>query len=313
MGYAVEALHGDLSQAQRDSVMGRFKKRSMQLLIATDVAARGIDVIDLTHVLHHTLPDQLDIYTHRSGRTARVGKKGISLVFINPREEKRIAELERKKQIKFEPIEVPGIEELKSSRINNWANLIINTKVDDRAGDILHSLHGQFAHLSKEDLLKRLITTQLDHLMIYPDGSRDGEQANLNETAGGSPEKRDKSRFHHYFVNIGSIDGLTRGDLIHFLSDVSGIDRKFFGELAMKKNCAFFDVEKAHDKDLSRSFKGIEIEGRSIRVNRDDDGNRRPKSFSSKKKFKGKRNLPSLHSGRARKSKQDVRSKTGCS
>ena len=292
MGYAVEALHGDLSQAQRDAVMGRFKKRSMQLLIATDVAARGIDVIDLTHVLHHTLPDQLDIYTHRSGRTARVGKKGISLVFINPREEKRIAELERKNQIRFERIEVPGIEELKSSRINNWANLIINTKVDDRAGDILHNLHGQFAHLSKEDLLKRLITTQLDHLMIQNDSA-----ANLNETQGESHNKLDRSGYHRYFVNIGSIDGMTKADLIHFLSDVSSIDRKYFGELTMQKNCAFFDVDKTKDNGLSNSFKGIEIEGRSIRVNRDDDRNKRLKASSFKKKFKGKR----------KKSKQDFR------
>ena len=297
LGYAVEALHGDLSQAQRDSVMKRFKTRSMQLLIATDVAARGIDVIDLTHVLHHTLPDQLDIYTHRSGRTARAGKKGISLAFINPREGRRIAELERRIQVSFERIEVPGIEELKSSRINNWASLIINTKVDDRVEDILHNLHGQFAHLSKEDLLKRLITTQLDHLMIHPDGSRDREQANLNETSGGSPGKRDKSRFHRYFVNIGSIDGMTKPDLIHYLSDVSGIDRKFFGELTMQKNCAFLDVDKAYDKDLSKSFQGIEIEGRSIRVNKDDDGNRHPKPFSFKKKFKDK--------GKRKNSKRD--------
>ena len=235
LGYSVEALHGDLSQAQRDAVMRRFKTRSMQLLIATDVAARGIDVNDLTHVLHHTLPDQPISYTHRSGRTARVGKKGVSLAFINPREEKRITELERKINVKFERIEVPSSEKLKSSRINNWANLIINTRVDDQAEDILNDLHGQFAHLSKEDLLKRLITTQLDHLMII-----NGEEANLNEEHAGSPKKSDKPGFHRYFVNLGTIDGVTNADLIHFLSDVSGIDRKFFGDLTMKKKLYIF-------------------------------------------------------------------------
>jgi len=160
LGYGVEALHGDLSQPQRDAVMRRFKTRSMQLLIATDVAARGIDVNDLTHVLHHTLPDQLDGYTHRSGRTARAGKTGISIAFINPREGRRIEELERKIKVKFERLEVPSIEDLKSSRINNWANLIINTKVDDQAEEILKHLHGQFEDLSTEHILKRLITTQ---------------------------------------------------------------------------------------------------------------------------------------------------------
>jgi len=285
LGYGVEALHGDLSQAQRDAVMKRFKTRSMQLLIATDVAARGIDVSDLTHVIHHTLPDQMDSYLHRSGRTGRAGKKGVSLAFINPREGRRIAELERRIKVKFERIEVPSVEELKSSRINNWANLIINTRVDDQAEEILHDLHGQFAHLSKEDLLKRLITTQLDHLMVQ------GGEANLNETYGESSDKHNKSGIHRYFVNLGMIDGMTRGDLVHFLSDVSGIERKFIRELTMQKNCSFFDVDNTHDKGLSDRFKGIEIEGRSIRVNRDDmpkavknDGNKRQKVFSFKKR-----------------------------
>ena len=303
LGYGVEALHGDLSQAQRDAVMKRFKTRSMQLLIATDVAARGIDVNNLTHVLHHTLPDQPDGYTHRSGRTGRAGKKGVSLAFINPREGKRITELEKKIKIKFERIDVPSIEALKSSRIKNWANLIINTRVDNQAEDILHDLNGQFAHLSKEDLLKRLITTQLDHLMI-----QSGEEDDLNESYGGSHEKRDKSGFHRYFINIGMIDGVTRADLIHFLSDVSGIDRKFFGELTIQKNCAFFNVDDTYDKGLSQRFKGIDIEGRSIRVNRDDDGNNRSRASSYKKKVKSKHSLPSLqHFGRTGKSKRDFR------
>jgi len=307
-GYGVEALHGDLSQGQRDAVMKRFKNRAMQLLIATDVAARGIDVIDLTHVLHHTLPDQLDSYTHRSGRTARAGKKGISLAFINPREGRRITELERKIKVKFEPIEVPSLEELKSSRINNWANLIINTKVDSQAEDILNHLHGQFAHLNTEELLKRLITTQLDHLMIS-----DGENGDLNEIHGKSGDKRQKreerdhSKFHRYFINVGMIDGLTEADLIHFISDVSGIDRKKFGDLTLQKNCAFFDVEKNNDNGISQSFNGIEIDGRSIRVNRDDDGNKRSKPSSSVKRVKNKRRSSKKDFHRSRKRGGDRR------
>ena len=113
LGYGVEALHGDLSQGQRDAVMKRFKTRSMQLLIATDVAARGIDVNDLTHVLHHTLPDQLESYTHRSGRTGRAGKKGISIAFIGAKDGRRITELEKKINIKFDRIDVTALEELK--------------------------------------------------------------------------------------------------------------------------------------------------------------------------------------------------------
>lgn len=299
IGYGVEALHGDLSQGQRDAVMRRFKTRSMQLLIATDVAARGIDVNDLTHVMHHTLPDQLESYTHRSGRTGRAGNKGVSLAFINPRESRKIGELERKIKINFEKVEVPSLKELKSSRINNWAHLIINTEVDEQAGEILELLNEQFAHLSKEDILKRLITTQLDHLMI-----KGNSDADLNETKG-SNDRSDsrssrerpgrersgrersergersyggKSGFNRYFVNIGAIDGMTESDVIHFLSDTSGIDRKHFGDLSLQKNCSYFDVVSGEDSELSRKFEGREVEGRSIRVNRDDEGNKRERS-----------------------------------
>jgi ATP-dependent RNA helicase DeaD len=299
MGYGVEALHGDLSQGQRDAVMKRFKTRSMQLLIATDVAARGIDVSDLTHVLHHTLPDQLESYTHRSGRTGRAGKKGVSLVFINPREGKRIELVERKIKIKFERIEVPSIEEMKSSRINNWANLIINTKVDVQAEEILNSLHGQFAHLSKEDLLKRLITSQMDHLMVQSSG-----ESNLNEAHGGSPDKRISKGFNRYFVNIGSIDGLTKGDLIHYLSDVSSVDRNYFGELSMQKNCSYFDVDSSKDKGIEQRFNGVEIEGRDIRVNRDDEGNKRDRALPKKKSFRNNRNKSKPDYRRSRKGRR---------
>ncbi len=294
-GYGAEALHGELSQSQRDTVMKRFKTRSMQLLVATDVAARGIDVNDLTHVMHHTLPDQLESYTHRSGRTGRAGKKGISLAFINPREGRRIEELERKIKVKFERIEVPTLEALKSNRIHSWASLIINTKVDDQADDILTGVQDQFAHLSKEDLLKRLITTQLDNIM-----TSGGNESNLNEAFGGSPERRDRGKFNRYFVNIGSMDGMTKADLLHFLSDNSGVDRKFFGDITLQKNCSYFDVDSGSDKGLNLKFEGVDVEGRSIRVNRDDQGDAREKrSFSGKKREGGGR--PRSNSSRPKK------------
>jgi ATP-dependent RNA helicase DeaD len=303
LGYGVEALHGDLSQPQRDAVMKRFKARSMQLLIATDVAARGIDVSDLTHVLHHTLPDQLESYTHRSGRTGRAGKKGISLAFINPREGRRIEEIEKKINVTFERIEVPSLDDLKSSRIHHWANLIINTRVDDQAEEILHGLNGHFAHLTKEDLLKRLITTQLDHLSIRSENGRSGEDSDLNEYPGKPNQKSNQEGYHRYFINIGSIDGVTEADLIHFISDISGINRKYFGELSMQKNCSFFNVDHAHDRGLSERFMGIEIEGRSIRVNRDENG--KPARFSgNKKKIERNFRKPKVNFRRPRKIRQ---------
>jgi len=282
LGYAVEALHGDLSQRQRDTVMKRFKTRSMQLLIATDVAARGIDVNDLTHVFHHKLPDQLESYTHRSGRTGRAGKKGISMAFINPREGRKITEIERKVNVTFEKVTIPTIDELKVSRLNNWASLILNTKVDEKAEDILNSLHGQFEGLSKEDLLKRLITTQLDHLMV-----QGNEEDDLNEGQGQKGEKKERRSkavegANRYFINVGRMDGITEADLIHFLSDVTGIGRRLFSEVSLQKNCSFFNLDAKHDDGLSKHFEYIEVEGRPIRVNRDEEG--RPSGRPNRRK-----------------------------
>jgi ATP-dependent RNA helicase DeaD len=168
----------------------------------------------------------------------------------------------------------------------------------------LKQLHGQFEHLSKEDILRRLITTQLDHLMINPESGRDRVEADLNEMQGKSSGKRGKPGVHRYFVNIGSIDGVTKADLIHFLSDVSGVDRKYFGQLSMQKNCAYIDVDSDHDKGLSNAFNGIQIEGRDIRVNRDEDKTQHSGKSSSRNKFRGKRRNPKQEfrkSGRKRR------------
>jgi ATP-dependent RNA helicase DeaD len=264
----------------------------MQLLIATDVAARGIDVINLTHVLHHTLPDQTESYTHRSGRTGRAGKKGISIAFITPREERRINQIEKKINITFKKIEVPALEELKSARINNWASLIINTAVDSQAESILRKVNEQFKHLDKEDILKRLITTQLDHLKI-----QGGEKSDLNESLGSVKyDKKNGDIFKRYFINIGTIDGMTKEDLIHFLSDNSKIDRKYFRSVNMQKNCAYFDVDPEHDYKLEDTFVGIEIKGRDIRVNLDEQIKRSKFLKPSKKrKLRDKRFLKKKH------------------
>ncbi len=266
VGYGVEALHGDLSQSQRDAVMKRFKTRSMQLLVATDVAARGIDVNDLTHVIHHTLPDQLESYTHRSGRTGRAGNKGVSLAFINPRETRKISDLERKINVKFERIEVPSIDEMQSTRIKNWASQLLGIDPKNGVDALYEEVKAEFDSLSKDDILKKLISTQLEAI-----SGKEGEEANLNETAGGSPEQRDNGQFKKYFINIGSVDGFLKEDMLHLLADLSGIDKKLFGTIRVLKNRSYFEVDKGYDKGLSKKFEGVELEGRSVRVNLDDE------------------------------------------
>ena len=176
-GYLADSLHGDLSQAQRDRVMKRFKNRALQVLVATDVAARGIDVNDLTHVFHYTLPDETAYYTHRSGRTARAGKSGISVAFINGREAYRINRLERDLGIKFEKITVPNTSDIKKVRLDNWSSQISATDASgiDKS-NLADIVKKSFSELSKDELIHKLVAHQLDNMNLDELGS-------LNDTA----------------------------------------------------------------------------------------------------------------------------------
>ena len=189
LGFRADALHGELSQAQRDRVMQRFKNRELQVLIATDVAARGIDVNDLTHVFHHSLPAEQAYYTHRSGRTARAGKTGISLAFINKKEKAHINRISRGLEISFEQIQVPDADQIVKSRLMNWANNLLNQKPTDRTPEeMLEQINLLFDETSKEELLARMVTSELARLNV-------GSGTDLNKKADQEPEKpyRDRS------------------------------------------------------------------------------------------------------------------------
>ena len=188
LNYKADAIHGDLSQKQRDRVMGRFKKNDLQLLIATDVAARGIDVNDLTHVFHYTLPDDESYYTHRSGRTARAGKKGTSISFIGGRDGYKIRQLEKQLKISMEQIEIPAAKDIASIRMEKWAETISNTGLSDRLDSAtVKMVNKMFADLSKEELIEKLISIQLEQLNL-------GSNKNLNtEKESGGGERRGRS------------------------------------------------------------------------------------------------------------------------
>jgi len=189
-GYQADALHGDLSQAQRDRVMRRFKAHDLRILVATDVAARGIDVDDLTHVFHFTLPDQNEYYTHRSGRTARAGKKGISITFISGRETYRIYSLERLLGIQFTKVQIPSSEAIAESRIERWCHKIIKTKTKGRIHDeALEKVTELFEEVTREALIKKLLVAELEQL-----GSGSGKDLNDFESRGGGGGRRDRGR-----------------------------------------------------------------------------------------------------------------------
>ena len=280
LGYEVEALHGDLSQAQRDAAMRRFKARNMQLLIATDVAARGIDVNDLTHVLHHKIPDQLEAYTHRSGRTGRAGNKGISIAFINNREGRKISDIERKNNITFEKIEVPKASELKKVRLENWVKSTLAMPIDEEAEETLTSLLPHFEALTKEDLLKRMISQELKQLKgsdkgdlnMSSDsrGSRDNDRGDRRDRGDRGERREFDSNRNRYFINLGKNDGLSKVDLLEFVSEVSGAKKSHINDIAVQDKRSFFNLDESQVKGFEDKFEGLELEsGHAIRVNQE--------------------------------------------
>jgi ATP-dependent RNA helicase DeaD len=282
--YQAEALHGDMSQAQRDRVMKSFKNHSLQVLVATDVAARGIDVNDLTHVVHYALPDDPSYYTHRSGRTARAGKKGISLALLTSRDMRKFDLLEKKLKLTFNKIEIPTGNDIAATRLYRWAQRILDTPSQKNIdGKLLTELQMLLGCMSFEELVEKLVTIELQNLGIDKSSSK-----NLNEEARRSKntrkvrkdndrssnrrgEKRNKKDVNgvRFFINVGKMDGVSKRDLVDFISETANIKRSSLGTIEIQKNCAFFEVDKKQSKNIASSFNGIYVDGRELRVNRD--------------------------------------------
>ena len=282
--YQAEALHGDMSQAQRDRVMKSFKNHSLQVLVATDVAARGIDVNDLTHVVHYALPDDPSYYTHRSGRTARAGKKGISLALLTSRDMRKFDLLEKKLKLTFNKIEIPTGNDIAATRLYRWAQRILDTPTQKNIdGKLLTELQMLLGCMSFEELVEKLVTIELQNLGIDKSSSK-----NLNEEARRSKntrkerkdndrssnrrgEKRNKKDVNgvRFFINVGKMDGVSKRDLVDFISETANIKRSSLGTIEIQKNCAFFEVDKKQSKNIASSFNGIYVDGRELRVNRD--------------------------------------------
>ncbi|MBD98726.1 MAG: ATP-dependent RNA helicase [Verrucomicrobia bacterium] len=266
LSYDVEALHGDLSQAQRDAAMRRFKSKDMQLLIATDVAARGIDVNNLTHVFHHKLPDQIEGYTHRSGRTARAGKKGISLAFVHPEEGRRIKEIEQSLKLTFEKVEIPGGDNLKKARITHWAKQLKDIEVAKSAAEFHSFIEDQFFDLSKEELLLKLVSKELKSLDQNNDSNLNAELSSKRRSSDKSFGERDQKN-QRYVINVGKEDGLNKSIFIDFIADVSRVNSKHISDVALQDNRAFFSVSKDQINGFAKKFDGLELEnGHSIQL-----------------------------------------------
>lgn len=270
-GYNADALHGDLSQAQRDKVMARFRSKNLQILIATDVAARGIDVDNVTHVIHYSLPEDIENYTHRSGRTARAGKSGTSIAIINTREVGKIAQIERIIKSKFERKLVPTGVQVCEKQLYHLINKIHETEVDENEIAVyLDKAYEEFSDLSKEELIKKVISLEFNRFLSYYKNSPDLNNIDTsrlkvnskNEIVGKKKEKNTT----RLFFNIGETDKLNTGALLRIICDYSGVTKDAVGRIDVKGNFSFVNVNSDVSQLIINSLKNKEYNGRKIRV-----------------------------------------------
>lgn len=279
-GYNADALHGDLSQQQRDIVMRKFRDRVITLLVATDVAARGLDVDDLTHVINYGLPDDTAVYTHRSGRTGRAGKTGVSIAIIHSREKGKLREIERIIGKKFERKEVPTPEHIIEKQLYNLADRLERVEVNDSEIDrYIPGVAKKLSWLSAEDLLKRVLSLEFNRLLdYYKDAPKidfiDEKPARKEGKRGdkrGEPRSdKDKDRrtaergMERVYVNLGKADGFFAGNLIDMLNKNIPGQRVDVGRIDLLPAYSLFDVRKADARRVVAGLKGLEFFGKRV-------------------------------------------------
>ena len=292
-GYDIDALHGDLTQQQRDKVMGEFRDKTLQLLIATDVAARGIDVQGITHVINYELPDDVEIYTHRSGRTGRAGNTGICMSVIHSREMGKIRQIERMVQVPFRKLEIPAGRDVCRKQFYHFMDNLLQLDISDNSYEpYIPMLEEKFADVSKEEVLKRLAAQEFKRFLKYYENAED---LNVRERTREyrerdsrvSAERRDIGRrrdtkgrefagnggggdFTKLFVNLGTKDGFYKASFLQFILDMSDLRKDSLGRIDMKEMNSWIEVDKKSATQMIRSIDGKKYKGRSIRMNEAD-------------------------------------------
>ncbi|SOD15470.1 DEAD/DEAH box helicase [Pedobacter xixiisoli] len=276
-GYNADALHGDLSQQQRDKVMQRFRDRNMQLLIATDVAARGIDVSGVTHVINYALPDEIESYTHRSGRTGRAGKTGVSICIINAKETGKIRQIERIIGKQFTKAELPTGFDVCEKQLFGLIHRVHNVEVNEEQIDkYMSRINDEFADLSKEEVIKKFASLEFNRFLEYYQNAPDlNLSADDRFDRGERGERRERGErngrgaedgYSRLFINVGSVDEFTRGDLLSFVCNNGKISGKAVGKIDLKGVFSFVEVENGAVDALFNNFKDVQYNGREVRI-----------------------------------------------
>ena len=298
-GYSAAALHGDLSQAQRDGVMKSFRGRQIQMLVATDVAARGIDVDNVTHVVNYQLPDEIETYNHRSGRTGRAGKLGTSIVIVTKSELRKISSIERIIKQKFEEKTIPSGIEICEIQLLHLANKIKETEVDHEIDNYLPAINDVLEGLSKEELIKKMVSVEFNRFINYYKKNRDLS----SQSSGSDRRERDdrdgasrgnNSGATRYFVNIGSRDNFDWMTLKDFLKETLDLGRDDVFKVDVKEGFSFFNTDAEHTDKVMDILNNVQLEGRRINVeiSKNDGGGRRDHNGRNSGGFGGRSSAP---------------------
>ena len=280
-GYNAEALHGDLSQQQRDLTMQKFRQHTVQLLVATDVAARGLDVDDLTHVINYGLPDDIENYTHRSGRTGRAGKKGTSISIIHSKEKTKVRNIEREIGKEFVDGVLPTPEEICKKQLYKQMDTIMKTDVDEEQiapymGDIMR----QFEYVDKEDLIKKMVTMTFGRFLDYykdapeiekPTGRNSKEKgAQRSKVSNGRRKHETEAGYKRLFINLGKADGFYPGEVMQFLNR-NMKQRQEVGHIDLLSKFSYIEVPEGDANRVIKAINGLEYKGRTVRCNDADE------------------------------------------
>ena len=270
-GYNADALHGDLSQQQRDKVMGRYRQRVLQLLIATDVAARGIDVNDITHVIHYNLPDESENYTHRSGRTARAGKSGISIALINIREQGKIHQIEKKINRKFHLGKIPSAVDVCEQQLLNLVKKIRSVEVNEKGiSKYMIPVLQELEDMSKEELIQRMVSIEFNRFLDYYRNAADlnVDLAHQGRSGSGrmSVEGGYRSTAPRLFINLGAVDGFDKFMMMDYVKEVGSLSKGEIGRVDVKGVFSFVEVPQEKLEKVMESFKGEIFKGRQVRT-----------------------------------------------
>ena len=272
-GYNADALHGDLSQAQRDYVMARFRSKQLQMLVATDVAARGLDVTELTHVINYSLPDDQEVYIHRSGRTGRAGKNGISVTIINLKEMGRLKQIEKIARKKFERKMVPGGDEICEKQLFHLIDRVQNVEINDsQIGKYLPQILEKFESMSQSDIVKHFVSLEFNQLLDYYKNSRDLNVKGDSQRDSFSRNDRNGDRgdnrmsFTRLFINAGKKQNLNASGLIGLINEYSNRKSIEIGKIDIQRKFSFFEIDSAYEKDLVKALNNVVIEGHVINI-----------------------------------------------